>query len=69
MSRKFSALNFETPGNRGFAFLGVGKLPGRAGPAPGGRTAGSGSEKKFSALNFSDSTQPGRGAMPFHASQ
>ena len=66
---KFSALNFDTPGNRGFAFLGVGKVAGCAPSGPGTQGVRPGSAQKFSALNSSESVQPGRGKMPFHASQ
>ena len=66
---KFSALNFDTPGNRGFAFLGVGKVDGCAPSGPGAQGVRPRTAQKFSALNFSELVQPGRGEMPFHASQ
>ena len=66
---KFSALNFVTPDLRGFAFLEVGKGVGLGVSGAGRRSLEAGPARKFSALNFPDSVQPGRGEMPFHASQ
>jgi hypothetical protein len=62
---EFSALNFETPGNRGFVHLGIGAGAGEAFSGPGRWIVRRRTAQKFSALNPSESVRPGRGEMPY----